>query len=141
MKSNVIRNLAISSVILLSACATAPAPAPAVAPKVTVVHVKLSDFKIELDRNTIPSGDVKFEIQNTGVVSHEMIIELPNAVDVALTDGDKKAEAEAIDPGKSSTLSWKLDKPGMYHLSCHVNVNGVDHFKLGMMIPITVTNS
>lgn len=136
------RCLMILSVIALSACApVAPAPAQPKAPEPTIVHVKLSDFKIELDRNTIPVGDVKFEIQNTGVVSHEMIIELPSSNDVALTNGNDKAEAEAIDPGKTGTLIWKLDKAGMYHLSCHNNVNNIDHFKTGMMIPITVTTS
>ncbi len=41
----------------------------------------------------------------------------------------------------SKNLEWTLDKLGVYRLACHVNENGVDHFKLGMTTDITVTSS
>jgi uncharacterized cupredoxin-like copper-binding protein len=118
------------------------APAPQTAPQtksMTEVHIKLTDFKIELDKSIIPAGPVKFLIDNTGAITHELVLELSDVVDVPFEVNGKVSEAEAIAPSKSKSFEWTLDKPGNYRLACHINENDVDHFKLGMTTEITVT--
>jgi hypothetical protein len=39
----------------------------------TEVHVKLSEFKIEMDKTNIPAGPVNFIIDNAGMVLHEVV--------------------------------------------------------------------
>ena len=129
------------SIALTAAGCSAPAAAPAApkAPGVTEVHVKLSEFKVELDRTSIPAGPVKFLVSNTGTITHELVLEAADAVNVAMEMNGKGAEAENIGPGKTGTLEWTLDKPGTYRLACHINALSVDHFKTGMSTLITVT--
>jgi len=127
--------VALAVVAVLAGCRTQPAqPAGP-----TVVQVRLTDFKIELDKDTIPAGPVKFMITNaSSATQHEMVLEPIDAVDKALAANGKTAEASDIDPGKTSSLEWTLDKPGKYRLACHKNMNNVDHFVSGMKTEITV---
>ena len=121
--------------LAVTAC-RAPASTPA---GPTEVQVRLTDFKIELDKSTIPAGKVKFVILNvSSTTQHELVIENVGDVDKAMKMGDKTAEASDINPGKSATMEWTLDKPGKYLLACHKNLNKVDHFASGMKTEITV---
>jgi uncharacterized cupredoxin-like copper-binding protein len=140
MKLNSFRILVLAAPIILSlaACAVPPPVAPKPAGP-TVVHVKVSEWKVEVDRSSVPTGAVKFMIDNVGQKQHELVLEEAGAVDKALEANGKTAEASDIDPGKSAVLEWTIDKPGKYQVACHKNVDGTDHFKAGMTIPLTVT--
>ena len=101
----------------------------------TEVHVKLTEFTIELDRTSIPTGSVKFIINNAGAIVHEVVLEPVGAVDKPFESGGKEAEAPDIEAGKSSSLEWTLDQPGEYQLGCHTP----GHYEAGMVTTFTVT--
>ena len=128
----------IAASALVAGCQSAPAQTAQPAGP-TEVHVKLSEFKVEIDKASIPAGPVKFIIDNTGNITHEVVLELATDVDIALEAGGKSAEAPDIAPGKSTVMEWTIDKPGVYQLACHINDDGVDHFKNDMKVPLTVT--
>ena len=121
----------------LAACGSKATATPGseAAKSPTEVHVKLTDFKIELDRTSIPAGPVKFVIDNAGTIEHEVVLEPVGAVDKPFESGDKEAEAPDIEAGKSSTLEWTLDQPGEYQLGCHI----AGHYEAGMVTTFTVT--
>ncbi|MCZ7572905.1 MAG: cupredoxin domain-containing protein [Ardenticatenaceae bacterium] len=105
----------------------------------TEVHVKLSEFKVEMDKSSIPAGPVKFMIDNAGKETHEVVLERAGDDDKPFTANGKESEAEDIEAGKSATLEWTIDEPGQYQLSCHINENNEDHYALGMVQSFTVT--
>ncbi len=105
----------------------------------TEVHVKLTEFKVEMDKTSIPAGPVKFIIDNAGKEKHEVVLEPAGSNDEPLEAGGKAAEAEDIEAGKSATLEWTIDQPGDYQLGCHINENNEDHFALGMLTTFSVT--
>ena len=105
----------------------------------TEVHVKLTEFKIEMDKLSIPAGPVKFIIDNAGKEKHEVVLELSGVNDEPFEVNGKASEAEDIDSGKSATLEWTIDKPGEYQLACHINENNEDHYANGMVVTFTVT--
>ena len=121
--------------LLMSGC-SAPAPTPVPVPE---VHVKLSEFKIELDRPSVPAGKVKFIVTNTGTITHELVLEEATAVDVPLNLDGQQAEIADVAGGKSASAEWNISKPGVYRLACHVKENNIDHFGVGMTTVFTVT--
>jgi len=88
---------------------------------VTEVHVKLTEFKVDLDKTSIPAGPVKFVTVNAGTLVHEIVLEPAGATDQPLEANGKVAEAEDIEVGQSATLEWTLDTPG--ELSIHRGAN------------------
>ena len=104
----------------------------------TEVHVKLSEFKVEMDKTSLPAGPVKFIIENAGMVVHEVVLESAGADDKPFEQGGKESEVENIEPGKSATLEWMIDKAGSYQLACHIT-GAEDHYAHGMKIEFTVT--
>ena len=104
----------------------------------TEVHVKLTEFEVEMDKTSIPAGPVKFIIDNAGMVVHEVVLEAGGSDDKPMEAGGKESEVENIEPGKSATLEWTIDKAGQYQLACHVNKDE-DHYAHGMVIAFTVT--
>jgi len=111
---------------LLTACGGSKDP--------TEVKVTLTEFKIELDKSTVPSGVVRFVITNNGMVPHEFVLEAAGAMDVPFEKDGKESEAEDIEPGATTTLEWTL-APGDYHLGCYIE----GHFEAGMETSFTVT--
>lgn len=105
----------------------------------TEVHIKLSEFKVEMDKTSIPAGPVKFIIDNVGKEKHELVLEPAGTNDEPLEVNGKASEAEDIEPGKSVTLEWTIDEAGQYQLACHVVENNEDHFATGMVTIFTVT--
>jgi len=122
------------AVLLLAACGGGQA---ATGP--TEVHVRMSDFKFEMDKTSIPAGPVKFIFENTGNEKHEAVLEPAGANDEPFEADGKESEVEDVAPGASATLEWTIDQPGEYQLGCHINENGEDHFALGMVQTFTVT--
>lgn len=120
--------------VLIVGCATSISQAP----RVTEIHVKLADFVIQIDKNSIPAGPVKFIVENGAKRIHEMVLEKAGDVDKALEANGKSAELADIAPGAIATMEWTIDKPGEYQIACHVQEEGIDHFMSGMQIPLTV---
>jgi uncharacterized cupredoxin-like copper-binding protein len=123
------------SAVLVVAMALALTGCGGGSPGVTVIHVKLSEYKIELDKTSVPAGPIRFEVQNVGSITHEMVLEPNGADDKPYSDNGKESEVENVEPGKSATLDWTIDTPGTYQLGCHVP----GHFEQGMVTTFTVT--
>lgn len=117
----------------LAACGGATSGGP------TEVHVKLTEFKIEMDKTSFPAGPVKFIIDNVGKEKHEVVLEPAGVSDAPFEVNGKVSEAEDVEAGKSATLEWTIDKAGEYQLACHITENDVDHYATGMVTKFTVT--
>jgi uncharacterized cupredoxin-like copper-binding protein len=108
-------------------------PQPTSVP-VTGVGVTLSEFKVELDNSQVPTGPIRFLIENRGSVTHELALEPKGANDAPLAIEGKEAEATDIEPGQSVTLEWTLETPGSYQLACHLP----GHYEAGMVTTFQV---
>ena len=102
------------------------------------VQVTLSEYKIVLDKSSIPAGPVKFIISNAGTAVHEVVLEAAGDVDKPFEVNGKESEVEDVGPGKSVTLAWTIDKPGQYQLACHID-EPRDHYAAGMVTTFAVT--
>ena len=91
----------------------------------TQLHATLSEWKVELSRQTLPGGPVTVAVENTGSIPHQLEIE-GNGIE---------QRTELIQPGSSATLRVNL-KPGSYEVYCPVG--GDSHKKLGMETHLTV---
>jgi uncharacterized cupredoxin-like copper-binding protein len=132
-----LRTVILSLVVLsLAACGGSQA-----AGGPTEVHIKMSEFKFEMDKTSIPAGPVKFIFENAGKEKHEGVLELAGADDKPFEANGKTSEVENVMPGQTATLEWTIDKPGQYQLGCHIKENNEDHYASGMVTPFTVTGS
>ena len=104
-------------------------------PTVTVVNVSLSEYKIVLDKTSIPAGPVKFVINNTGALTHAFVLEPVGARNEPFELNGKKSEVKEIQLGQTATLEWTIDGAGEYQLTCYTP----GHFEQGMMTTFTVT--
>ena len=110
--------------------------APAASGDVIEINVKMSEFKFELDKTSVPVGKIiRFNIDNAGQREHEMILELTDSISKPLENNGKRAEAIEIASGAKASLEWVFDKPGKYLIGCHIG----KHFERGMKILIEVT--
>lgn len=105
----------------------------------TEVGVTLKEFEVTMDKTSIPAGKVIFNIENTGGLRHEVVLEKAGQPDTPFEMDGKVSEAEDIEPGTTATLEWTIDEPGEYQLACHVDENDVDHYGQGMVQTFTVT--
>lgn len=92
------------------------------------VPVTLSEWKVELGRDTVRAGPVTFRVKNTGSMSHAFHVQGQGV--------DK--ETPAIPMGQSLSLSVTL-KPGTYEVFCPMSEQ--THKKAGMLRKLTVTGS
>jgi uncharacterized cupredoxin-like copper-binding protein len=113
------------------------------------VDAGLTTYAITLDKNSVPSGEVTFNIHNDATdLTHEFVVfqtDLP-ADQLPLNDEgivDEEAagitlidEVEDIEPGMSSELTVNLD-PGNYVLVCNVDSEEM-HYQHGMYVAFTV---
>lgn len=104
-------------------------------PTATVVNVTLSEYKIALDKTSIPAGPVTFEIKNTGSLAHAFVLEPVGARNEPFELNGKKAEIKEVALGQTATLEWTIDTPGEYQLTCYTP----GHFEQGMTTTFTVT--
>src|SRR5205814_259444 len=109
--------------MLLTAAALAVfssvAPAQAVA-------VRLSEWKIQMARDTVAAGPVTFSVKNFGTMSHGFHVKGQGV--------DK--ETPAIAAGQSGSLTVTL-KPGTYEIYCPMSEQS--HKIAGMAAKLTVT--
>ena len=133
------------------ALALAGALCPALAAETVAVELvgeRGGEMSIELSRDSVPAGEVTFQVVNAAEdTPHEMIVvrldeaDQEFAVDPATEKVDKSAiddlgEVEGLKAGQSGDLTLTLE-PGPYRLIC--NLKG--HYAAGMEIPFTVTDA
>ena len=107
-----------------------------------------ADGTIKLDKTSSDTGNIDFEIQNTGKLTHEFVVlktdlaqdKLPLTADRSTVDEsadgvDEVCEREGIAPGTQAELSFDDLASGNYVLIC--NVPG--HYGLGMHTAFTVS--
>ena len=128
--------IAVTALLLLAACGGAGTAGGSVA-------VKLTDNGIGLDRTSVTSGKVTFNITNAGTVVHELAVlktDLP--ADKLPANPDKPGKVkedgnvgEVEDIAVKATKDLSLDlKPGQYVLICNI----VGHYGTGMRVAFTV---
>jgi plastocyanin len=89
---------------------------------VTVTSV---DFEFRVDEGSFSAGTYEITLVNDGDATHDLVVE---------RDGEDVAATEAIDPGRTTTLTVSLE-PGEYVLYCSVG----NHRAMGMETPISVS--
>jgi phosphohistidine phosphatase SixA/plastocyanin len=92
------------------------------------VNVRLSEWKLELSRLTVPTGEVEFTVTNGGTMLHAFEVE---------GQGLEK-DLEPIKVGATSTLRLTLP-PGTYSLYCPIDSGA--HKRMGMIAHIEVLGS
>jgi phosphohistidine phosphatase SixA/plastocyanin len=92
------------------------------------VSVRLSEWKLDVSRLTVPTGDVEFTVTNGGTMLHAFEVE---------GQGLEK-DLEPIKVGATSTLRLTLP-PGTYELYCPIDSGA--HKRMGMIAHIEVLGS
>ena len=109
--------------------AVALAASSAVATNQSVaVPVTLSEWKVELARDTVPAGPVTFRLSNKGTITHGFYVR---------GEGVAKGSRD-IPAGESASLTVTL-KPGTYEVYCPMSDNS--HKAAGMVRKLTVTGA
>ena len=107
-----------------------------------VVHVKESDFRIQIRPKQVRAGNVRLVVENDGPVTHELMVarggtsHLPLRSDGLTVDEDavpSAGEVEGAHPGRVHELRLHLS-PGRYQLFC----NMAGHYLAGMHAELVV---
>ena len=110
---------------MLIAVAFATSFAVATSQTVTI-PVTLTEWKVELGRDTVPAGSVTFRLSNKGTVTHGFYVR---------GQGINKGSRE-LSAGESASLTLTL-KPGTYEVFCPMSENS--HKLAGMATTLVVT--
>ena len=92
------------------------------------VNVRLSEWKLEPSRLTVPTGDITFTVTNAGTMLHAFEVE-GQAMEKKLAP---------LDVGATGTLRLTLP-PGSYELYCPIGAGA--HKKMGMIAHLEVLGS
>jgi len=90
------------------------------------IPVTLSEWKVELARDTVPAGAVTFRLSNKGTVTHGFFVR---------GEGIAKGSRE-IPAGESASFTLTL-KPGTYEVYCPMSDNS--HKAAGMVKKLVAT--
>jgi plastocyanin len=112
---------------LLIAAALAASAAVA-ANQSVAVPVTLSEWKVELARDTVPAGPVTFRLSNKGTITHGFFVR---------GEGVAKGSRD-IPAGEFASLTLTL-KPGTYEVYCPMSDNS--HKAAGMVRKLVVTSA
>jgi uncharacterized cupredoxin-like copper-binding protein len=125
------------SVLLLAACGTAGGTGA------TTVNTTLSDSKIVVDKASVSSGKITFNVKNNGTMTHEVVVLKTDLAQdkIAQDPGEPGKVSEDASLGETGdvnvgeTKAFSLDlQPGNYVLIC----NETGHYLLGMHIAFVV---
>lgn len=115
---------------------------PARVVKVTIEEHSDGTMAFSPQTLVVNRGDqVRFEITNTGKLTHEFILDtfVHNAhhkVEMAKNPEMEHDEPnmKTLDPGKSTDILWRFSKPGTYEFACLIP----GHYEAGMHGTVTV---
>jgi uncharacterized cupredoxin-like copper-binding protein len=116
-----LRNVAVLSAAVLALAGVSTASARPMPAQATTVKVTAKDFSFVLSTKTVKHGRVRFVIRNTGRSPHDFAI--------------ARHTSTTIGPGKTTSLTVALTKPGRYPYTCTVD----SHADLGMKGVLRVT--
>ena len=136
------RLLTIASAATIAAAAMLSAGTSGRAATSSHITVSLREMSVSLSASTVPSGEVTFDLANTGTVEHEFVIlktDIPaGALPESLDQPGKAAEVGHVDEqdpvSATGTLTVTL-RPGHYILLC----NKPGHYAAGMYAAFTVS--
>lgn len=94
------------------------------------VFVTMNEWQISLSMDTVPAGEITFQISNRGRLNHQLEIE----------DGGEEFKSDTLLVGSTRTLTARLE-PGTYELYCPFETPEGIHRKLGMVDTLVVTGS
>ena len=115
------RSLAAVAALVLALTVVGAAGARSSVTHVTTVKVTAKDFSFALSTKTVKHGRVTFVVRNAGATSHDFAI--------------AGHHSKTIGPGKTTSLTVTLAKPGRYPYHCTVD----SHAELGMKGVLRVT--
>jgi plastocyanin len=90
------------------------------------VPVTLTEWKVELGRDTVPAGSITFRVSNKGTITHGLYVR-----GAGVNKGSRDLPA-----GESALLTLTL-KPGTYEVFCPLSENS--HKQAGMVRTLVVT--
>lgn len=110
----------------LAACSSrSPAPGAPVD-----INVEIKEYSVNMSRLVLPANTpLRFVITNHGVITHQIMLEKADGLNLPYRMDGRDETADAIDPGQTQTVLWVVDKPGEYQLSCHIP----GHYEGGMV--------
>jgi plastocyanin len=100
----------------------------AAAAQAVAVPVTLTEWKVEIARDTLPAGPITFRLSNKGTVTHGFYVS---------GEGVEKGSRE-LPAGESASFSVNL-KPGTYEVFCPMSDNS--HKAAGMVKKLVVTGA
>jgi hypothetical protein len=126
----------------------------------STAKITLKEFSIAAHPGLVQSGKVKFEVDNVGSITHELVVfraasasALPKvkkagersvgAIDEeAVAEADKMGETGDVKAGSTVTKTFQLP-PGTYIMFCNIDTKGtggttLNHFTHGMVATLTV---
>jgi plastocyanin len=83
------------------------------------INVRLTEFKVELSRDTVPAGNVTFQVTNAGTMTHGFFVR----------GDDVEKGTRDLPAREAATLTLRL-KPGTYEVYCPVS--DLSHRTAGM---------
>jgi plastocyanin len=100
----------------------------AAAAQAVAVPVTLTEWKVEIARDTLPAGPITFRLSNKGTVTHGFYVS---------GEGVEKGSRE-LPAGESASFTVNL-KPGTYEVFCPMSDNS--HKAAGMVKKLVVTGA
>ncbi len=118
------------------------------------VNVRMFEWTVDIDVESVSAGAVTFDARNIGAAPHDLVVirsdlaidALPviedGAVDEASSQIEVVGKIDVFEPGFERTAVFDLE-PGVYALVCNL-VDEIDtglrsHYQLGMWIELRVT--
>jgi len=127
---------------LLAACSSS-SPAASEAAGNGTINATVQEWSINLDKSTVPAGEVTFNITNSGDETHEFVVVATDldagALPVTNDKVDESAftpvdEVEDIETGTNPTLGPLTLEAGHYVILCNLTA----HYGKGMHANLTV---
>lgn len=90
------------------------------------IEVRLLEWEVQTSQDTVPAGEITFQVMNTGTMHHALEVE----------GQGMEEETEHIEAGGTATLTVRLE-PGTYELYCPI-VGERNHQEMGMTTELVV---